>query len=568
MLKRVRLLRFFFILCFFLILGRLFFLQVVLGENFAKRAKFQYRSVSKLDALRGDILANDKTFLATSINSWLMYADLTKVKDDKANLVQTLVENIEKSEEEKKLLMAEFEELLTKQGLVWVPLAHKIKTQDKEKLERIKVPGIGFEPEEERIYPEASSAAHLVGFVGKNEEGEDVGYFGLEGFYNFLLAGKEGFLSREEDALGSPILLEAFRKVEPREGASLLTHIDKKIQYIIEKKLSDGVKKYKAEGGMVVVMNPTNGAIMGMASYPNFDPNFYWKYNDSLFVNPVISYGFEPGSVFKVIVMAAALDSGKVKDTTICDICNGPVVIGKYTIHTWNDVYHPNSNMVDVIVNSDNVGMVFVVKKLGKENLLSYLKKFGFGEKTGIDLQGEAKSFLKKEEDLSEIDTATIGFGQGILVTPIQLISAVSAIANSGVMMKPQVVDKIIGNGWEKDIEPEVASIPITPQTAEVIKAMMVEAAKRGESKWTHIRGFKVAGKTGTAQIPIEGHYDPEKTMASFVGFAPYDDPKFVMLVTLRKPTTSIWASETAAPLWYSIANDLFLHFGIQPEEK
>ena len=264
--------------------------------------------------------------------------------------------------------------------------------------------------------------------------------------------------------------------------------------------------------------------------------------------------------------MASALDAGVVEVDTKCDICGGPFRIDKYSIETWDGKYRPDLSMAEIIVNSDNVGMVFVGQKLGIDKTCEYLKNFGIGSTTGIDLQGEATPHIREKKDWSQVDLATASFGQGIATTPIQMLTAVTAIANDGRFVAPQVVDKLIGEGWEEDIKPVVGAQVISKKSASEITAMMAEAAKNGEAKWTYSRGFKVAGKTGTAQIPIAGHYDDEKTIASFVGFAPYDNPKFVMLVTLQEPSTSPWASETAAPLWYLIAKDLFSYFGIQPE--
>jgi len=304
-----------------------------------------------------------------------------------------------------------------------------------------------------------------------------------------------------------------------------------------------------------MVADPTTGAILAMASYPSFDPAQYREYNDSLFKNPAISDTFEPGSVFKVVVMSAALDAGAVEPETICDICTGPFRVDKYSIATWNNKYHPDSTMTEVIVNSDNVGMIFVGQKLGADKLYDYLKKFGFGDSTGIDLQGEAVPALRPKSSWNIVDLATASFGQGVAINGAQLIRAVSAIANGGKLPRLEVVKG----------KPKLEQI-ISPQTAAKMTAMMVEAAKNGEAKWTNTRGFSVAGKTGTAQIPIAGHYDTQNTMASFIGFSPANNPKFIMLITLNTPQSSPWASETAAPLWYSIAKDLFPYFNIQPE--
>jgi cell division protein FtsI/penicillin-binding protein 2 len=222
--------------------------------------------------------------------------------------------------------------------------------------------------------------------------------------------------------------------------------------------------------------------------------------------------------------------------------------------------------MTDVIVHSDNVGMSFVSDKMGADLLYDYLTKFGFGVNTGVDLQGEFSPEIRKKGTWNIVDLATASFGQGIAVTPIQLIKAASIIANGGVEVSPQVVDKLRGLDWMYDIKPQLGKRVISEQAAKDITAMMVEAAKKGEAKWTSLKGFNVAGKTGTAQIPIAGHYDKEKTIASFIGFAPADNPKFVMLVTLQEPKSSPWASETAAPLWFSIAKGLFNYYKIQPE--
>lgn len=358
------------------------------------------------------------------------------------------------------------------------------------------------------------------------------------------------------------------REVGAQEGVDLKTHINKGLQIMVEQKLKEGIEKYGAKGGTVIVMEPKTGAIKVMASFPSYDPFYYFKYDNSVFKNPAISNSFEPGSVFKVIVMASALDAGVVRPETECDICGGPLKIDKYFINTWNNKYNPNSTMTQVIVNSDNVGMSFVAFRLGKEKMFDYLNRFGFGKLTGIDLQGEVAPPLRNRNEWSDVDLATASFGQGIAVTPIQLVKAVGAIANRGIMVKPVVVDKVLIDGVNKDIKTQTEGRVISEKATLEITAMMVEAAKKGESKWTYLKGFKVAGKTGTAQIPIAGHYDPEKTMASFIGFAPYDDPRFVMLVVLSEPSSSPWASETAAPLWYNIAKDLFLFYGIHPDDK
>lgn len=573
MLNRLRIYSALLLLLFLALVVRLFYWQILRGKDLSNQARLQYQTGQTISAPRGNILASDGSWLVARSRSWLAYAYLPELDMDISEIADSLAPFLADSNNsesrDKELVLYEannIKSLLTKDSVTWVPLKNKLDSSTKENIEALDISGIGFEPEELRVYPEASSSAHILGFVGKNEEGEDVGYFGLEGYYDLSLSGKPGFLSRESDATGAPIVIGDSSEVSAIGGVDLLTNIIKPIQITLDKKLAEGLRKYGASAGTAIIMDPTTGGILAMSSYPSYDPSTYFDFSNELFKNPAVSDSFEPGSVFKVIIMASALDDGVVEPDTKCDICGGPARVDKYTIETWDNTYRPDSVMTDVIVNSDNVGMVFVGQKIGKEKLHEYLKKFGVGELTGIDLQGEATPKLRERDDWSIVDLATASFGQGVATTPIQIARAVAAIANDGVILTPQVVDKIVGAGWEEDIKPTGAKRVISKKAANEMTAMMVEAAKNGEAKWTHLRGFGVAGKTGTAQIPIAGHYDEEKTIASFVGFAPADDPKFVMLVTLREPQSSPWASETAAPLWYSIAKDLFLYFGIQPE--
>lgn len=569
---RIKLVYLGFILAFLAVILRLFYWQVIKAKELANQARKQYQIGQSLLAPRGNIISDDGSLLVGKQDGWLVYAYLPEIsleKDEIADLLAPFfIESIEGEKDD--LLFQEagrIKSLFSKDNLVWIPLQHHILREVKENIEALSLDGIGFEEEDLRVYPEASSAAHLLGFLGKNVDGIDKGYFGLEGYYDLILSGKPGFISRDMDAQGSPIIVGDLQEIGAVEGVDLVTNINKGIQLMAEKKLKEGIEKYGASAGSVIVMEPKTGAIKAMSSFPNYDPAEYTKYSDELFKNPCISDSFEPGSVFKVLVMASALDAQAVKPETKCEICSGPVKIDKYTIETWNEQYFPDSSMVDVIVHSDNVGMTFVGDKLGKEKMYEYLDRFGIGKLTGVDLQGEATPILRDKNSWGKIDIATASFGQGIALTPLQLISAVSTIANKGISARPFVVKKLQSDGWNEDIKPILGERVISEKAAEEISLMMAEAAKSGEAKWTHLTGFKVAGKTGTAQIPISGHYDQEKTIASFIGFAPFDDPKFIMLVTLREPQTSPWASETAAPLWYDIAKDLFIYYKIIPEK-
>ncbi len=530
-------------------------------------AKNQYNSSQIIAASRGNILASDGSYWVVRTQAWLVWVNPRQLSETPSEVANKLAQFFVDPSDSQTLL-AETERLIAllgKSGINWIALKQKVGDDVKRNIEALKIQGIGFDAQETSYYPEASSAAQLLGFVGKDEKGSDIGYFGVEGYYDLPLNGKPGFVGGQKDALGSPILLGGTTQVSAISGVDLETSIDKRVQTAVEQGLEAGIKKYGASGGSVTVMDPVTGKVMAMASLPSFDPAKYSVYNNSLFKNPVISDSFEPGSILKVVVMASGLDANVIHPDTTCDICGGPLKVDKYLIKTWNDKYHPGITMTDVIVESDNIGMSFVGQKLGADALYDYLHKFGIGQKTGIDLQGETAPKLREKKTWNVVDLATASFGQGVAVTGIEMVRAVAAIANGGYLVAPKVVNAVRNDGWEEKVKSDPPARIISKVAAEEATQMMVDAAERGEAKWTRIPGFKVAGKTGTAQIPVAGHYDATNTNHSFIGFAPAGSPKFVMLVTLNSPQSSPWAAETAAPLWYSIAKDLFPYLGIQP---
>ena len=567
---KIRILTFTFLILFSTLIVRLFYWQIIKGKGLSEDAKNQYTSSKVVLAPRGNILATDGSFWVVRNQTWLVWANpklLSVSPEEAANKLAPLF--LEKGSDREVLMqeVLKLTGLLGKANTSWVAIKQKVDENTKRNVEALNIKGIGFDSQASSFYPEASSAAQILGFVGKDESGTDVGYFGLEGYYDLPLSGKPGFVGGQKDALGSPILLDGTTQVTAISGVDLKTNIDKRIQTVVENELAIGIEKYGAVGGSVTIMDPFTGKVMAMASLPSFDPNKYSEYGDALFKNPIISDSFEPGSILKVLVMAAGLDANVIEPDTTCDICSGPLKLDKYFIKTWNDKYQANISMTDVIVHSDNVGMSFIGQKLGADSLYDYLTKFGIGVKTGIDLQGEVAPKLRERGTWNIVDLATASFGQGVAVTGIEVVKAVSAIANGGYLVTPKVVDSIQGDGWEDNAKSETPVKIINQKAAQEVTQMMVEAAERGEAKWARIPGFKVAGKTGTAQIPVAGHYDATNTIQSFVGFAPADKPKFVMLVTLKSPQSSPWAAETAAPLWYAIAKDLFPYLGIAPSQ-
>jgi cell division protein FtsI/penicillin-binding protein 2 len=547
------------------ILGRLFYWQIIKGGDLAAVAKRQRLDVEETYAPRGIIYSQDEYPLVTNDTSYRINVYLPNFDVSNQDLVDKISPIIADSDDEE-VVEATASAMMDyfSSGRKWLTLNYEISQNKKKIIEEMDLGGIDFEEKEIRDYPEASMAAQLVGFVGSDKRGNPQGYFGLEGNYHQQLSGQPGLLIGESNPFGQTILSGERIEEEMQPGMNLTLHLERAVQFILEDELKKGIETHGAKSGWAVILDPNTGAVLGMASFPNYHPGDFSEYEDELYPNPIVAEGFEPGSVFKPLIMAAAIEEGKVKPETKCTICDGPAVIGDHTVKTWNEKYHPNSTMKEVIANSDNVGMVYVSQQLGKKNILEYLDKFGFGQKTEIDLQEEAELSIRPSNQWYPIDLATVSFGQVVLVTPIQLTRAFAALANGGKLVTPQVVDRI----WSRtetihQFEPKIVGRPISETTAEKVTDMLIGAVENGPVNWTKIDNLVVAGKTGTAQIPIAGHYDDEKTITSFIGFAPANSPKFIMLVSLREPQSSPWGSETAAPVWFNIAEKLKYYWGI-----
>lgn len=560
---RLRLLSFLIPLVALLIIIRLFYWQIIRGGELRDQANRQHQDVVILASERGSIYDRQGDLLAGTQNLYHLYVYKPQLTKDRFELINSLAP-ILASESSAVSQTRDF--LIGRIGLDsnWVSLKHYLTHAQKQSIEALNVQGLGFEDEFTRYYPEASLSSQVLGFVGSDLAGQSQGYFGLEGFFDRQLRGREGKITTEKDARGSPILIGRYNLSKNISGRSLVTTINKQVQYLVESLLKDGIDRYQAKAGNTIVMESKTGKIIAMAAFPNYDPGHFSDFDNSTYKNPNVANLFEPGSIFKVLVMAAALNEKVITPETICDnTCAGQITIGQYTIRTWNEKYYPGTNMTDVIVHSDNTGMVFVGRKLGSERFSHYLSLYGFGKSTGIQLQDEATGSEKKESDLKDIDLATNSFGQGIAVTPIQITTAVNAIANGGVLIKPNIIEKIISGGKEIVYKPEPSIKVLEPETANQMRDIMIAAVEQGEAKFAKPKGIQIAGKTGTAQVPIQGHYDPSKTIASFIGFFPAYEPKYTVLVSLTEPQTSQWGSETAAPLWFSIASQLLLQTGI-----
>lgn len=546
---------------------RLFYWQVVKADYLQSQAEGQYFTRTKIDATRGNIYFSDGSILVSSNPVFSLYGLPKAIKaDKKVDIGYTLARILYPEVQDRDDFARDLINKLS-QDLYWVQLAKNVSIEQKKQIEDLNLYGVGFDQSRSRFYPEGSSSAHLLGFLGSDANGAGKGYFGLEGYYDGELRGISGVLRHEKDAMGLPILIGDFLTNKARNGKDLSLYIDRSIQFIAEKSLKLGMEKYGAKKGLVLVMDPKTGGILALSAFPSYDPAKFYDFPKEFYKNIAVADQYEPGSTFKVLVMAAALNEGVVKSDTKCDICSGPVVSSGFTIRTWNNKYYPDATMKDAIVHSDNTGMVYAGRKLGLDKFYSYLEDFGFGQPTNIDLQDESSPEIRSKDSWREIDLATASFGQGIAVTPIQMITAISAIANGGNLMQPQIVKEIKDDQKTYQIKPRIISQVIKEATALQIKEMMVAAVDEGEAKFAKPKGFRIAGKTGTAQIPVAGHYDPNKTIASFVGFAPADDPKFVMLVRYDEPSSSIFGAETAAPTFFEIAKQLLLYYKIVPTE-
>lgn len=550
---KIKLLFVFFLIIFIFVIIKLFYIQVI---NPSPTDSSSYLQTRKIRSQRGKIFDRFGQPLAIGKTTYKLFAEPKKI-DDRFQIARKINQILQIGDT---TIAAKIDPQKD-----WVAIKRGIELPVKEQIENLKIPGIGFDPEYSRFYPEASLSAHLLGFVGKNSGGEDIGYFGIEGFYDKDLAGLPGVIKSERDILGKPIFIGIQQLFDPENGRDIYMTIDKSVAGIVKRKLKAGLESYQAKQGCVIVANPKNMEILALTCLPDFDPQNYYQSTEDIFKNPAISSLFEPGSVFKPLVVAAAIEEKKIKPDDFYDE-TGPQQIGQYSIKTWDNKYEGRISTTRILEKSSNVGMVWVGKKLGNDQLYNYVNKFGFGKLTGIDLQGEVAGSIKPINNWYSIDFATATFGQGISVTPIQMITAFAAVINGGKLFTPYVVHKSSAAGNERKMQPTLITRAISENTSKILVKMLVSTVEKGEVKWAKPKGYTVGGKTGTAQIPIAGHYDPSKTIASFIGFAPANDPAFIIMVSLREPKTSPWGSETAAPIFFEIAKELLVYYNIAPQ--
>jgi len=557
---------------FLFIVVRLFTLMIWQHSFYTALASGSQDMYESLFPKRGEIFlesenGEDLFPLAINRDFYTVYSDNRELKDE--DMLQDTLDKLSQifgyDEERKEKVLAQ----LRKVDDPYEPLEQKVEEEKVDEIKALNLPSIAFSRFSQRYYPEGSLAAQVVGFLGKDADGNDVGQYGLEGYWQKELAGDGGFLEGAKTAQGSWIPL-AGRSLKPSEdGVDLVLTIDRTLQFEACKILEEQRLLYQAETAALVIMDPFTGAIRAMCSSPILDLN---KYNEvegvDAYNNQTIYTAYEPGSVFKPVIMSAALNEGVVTpDTTFVDT-------GSVEADCQKPIYNANlksyglQTMTGVLENSINTGMVFVANKLGKDKLKAYVGAYGFGVKTGIELDTESDGVIDSlsitKSNKVDCYTATASFGQGITATPLQLTNAFATIANGGKMMRPYIIEKVIHpNGKEDITKPREIKTILDKRTSSLLSGMLVRVIDSGQANLAQVPGYYVAGKTGTAQIAGEGGYTNE-TNHTFIGFGPVDDPKFVMLVKFGKPKVS-YSSSTAAPTFGKIAQFIMKYYHIPP---
>lgn len=545
-----------------IIAARLFSLQIIRHSFYTALAEDQHEVLEKLVPRRGEIFIQEKgsVWHPLAVNRTFQTVFLVpKEVIDKNEVAQKLAPLVGISVE--KIL-----DKLKDPEDPYEPLKSKLEDETAAKIKSFDLKGVRLIPEDWRWYPQGNLAGTVLGFVGiKNNK--KIGQYGLEQYYQETLAGQSGLLDSEKDALGNWLLVGNYNLEPAQDGASLYLTLDQNIQYMLAQKMKAVMDKWQASAACAIVMEPKTGAIRAMVSLPDFDPNEYQKTASvDFFMNSCTQKLYEPGSVFKPIVMAAALDTGKISpETSYTD--TGLLQIGGYTIQNAQNKTYGLSTMTNVLEKSINTGVVFVQRLIGGEVFKSYIEAFGFDELTGIDLAGEVKGDLKNIRENREINFATAAFGQGVSVTPMEMTSAIASIANNGQLMRPYIVEKIVQpDGQEQVIEPKAVRQVMTAQNAGKLTAMLVSTVRNGYDK-VKLSGYFVAGKTGTAQIASGHGYSADDTNHSFEGYAPAYNPKFLIFLQMEKPRGIQFASESLAPVFTDLAKYLFNYYEIAPEE-
>lgn len=551
-----------------IIVMRFFALQVLSHDYYDKLASNQHEFEKVIMPKRGDIYLqpsvkdSQPVLVATNIVKNLVFANPKEIENP-ANTAAKLSKVLDLPETE---LLPK----LLNTSKNYVPLKKQLSEEISNQIKQMELPGIFLEPEEVRLYPEGNLASQVLGFVGFKGD-QRVGQYGIEGKYEKQLSGTKGILGSEKDVAGRWITFASRNLTPALDGDSIYLTIDPAIQFKAQESLKKAVTEHGADNGSVIVADPKSGAILAMANYPDFNPNEYGKAEHvSHYANPAVSINYEPGSIFKPITMAAALNEGKVTpETTYEDL--GVVELDNFKIKNSDNQAHGVQTMKEVLSKSLNTGLVFVEQQLGHETFRKYVKKFGFGADTKIELPGEDEGDISNLERKGDVFYATGSFGQGLTVTPLQMIQAYTAIANGGKMMQPYIVETLKhSDGVEENHRAKELGKVIDSKTAATLSAMLVDVVENGHGKKAAVKGYYIAGKTGTAQVPYKDRpgYDPNRNIGSFIGFGPVDNPRFLMIVKIDSPKDVKFAESTAAPTFGEIASFILNYLQIPPSRQ
>ena len=544
------------LVCFALVMGRMFQLQVLKKEQLYKLAAQQQHVQIPLVPKRGTVYDNNGDELAVSIEVESVYADARKVVDvEKTSRELASILQIDREELRQKLK--------THRPFEWVQ--RKVSSEEAERIKALQLPGVSFLKENRRFYPNSQLAAHLIGFVGLDSKGLE----GIEFQYDALLNGDSQVRRAARDALGREIAMGNVPFEKEDHYRNIVLTVDMSVQHIAETELDRGVEKWGAKGGMVIAMDPSTGKILAMASYPTFNPNQFIQYRPKSWRSGAISDVFEPGSLFKVFLAAGALEEQVVRpsDSFFCE--NGSYMVYDRTIHDTSK--HGWLTFQQILKYSSNIGASKVGEKMGRERFYRYIVGFGFGEKTRINLPGEGKGIVHHPRYWPPVALDTISFGQGISVTGIQLVTALSAIANGGFLMRPCVVEKILNEKGEvvQSFRSETVRKVISGATAEKVTALLKATTERGGTGEGAVpAGYDMAGKTGTAQKvdSLLGGYSENRYTSSFMGFAPPEEPKLALLVVIDEPQGGNYGGVVAAPIFRAIMEKVLPYLHVVPK--
>ena len=533
-----------FVVSFGAILEKIYNIQILQHEKFLNLSNRQYYRTLSLMPERGTIYDRTGRELAVSVEADSVYANPLELEDPfkTANIISRILK-IDSSR-----LIREFNK---EKGFIWIK--RKVTPDEAEAVESLNIKGIGFLKEGKRFYPKKDLAGSMIGFVGIDNHGLS----GVEYFYDGQLMINPDRLVIEKDAFGRSINFADDYEKSIEKGYDLKLTIDEVIQYITEKELAGQVSKYSAKGGTAIVMDLYTGEILAMADQPQFNPNSFSQYKERDWRNRGVTDSFEPGSTFKLLLAAAAIEEKIANQNDIFFCENGEYDIAGTVIHEAKEHKYRWLTLRDIIVKSSNIGAIKVAQRLGAKTFYDYILKFGIGAKTNINLPGESTGKVRDIKEWSGVSLASISFGQEISVTPIQLITAVSAIANGGILMKPYIIKAVERDGIAVDeFKPEVVRRVISEKTSRELSEILEYAVKYGTGQNAIIKGYDVAGKTGTAQkaSPDKKGYSEDKFISSFIGYVPSRNPRIVILVIIDEPEGVAWGGEVAAPAFREIA--------------